>query len=48
VLPKGLTSLFENLIRWKVNLISMRDGLDLVTPAGRLTANFTGDHRQSL
>ena len=37
---KGLTSLFEDLIRWKVNLISLKDGLDLVTPAGRLMANI--------
>src|SRR5262245_61209186 len=34
---KGLTGLFEDLIRWKVNLISLKDGLDLVTPAGRLS-----------
>src|SRR5439155_12465309 len=33
---KGLTSLFEDLIHWKVNLISLKDGLDLATPAGRL------------
>jgi DNA invertase Pin-like site-specific DNA recombinase len=37
---KGLTALFEDLIRWKVNLISLKDGLDLVTPAGRLMANI--------
>jgi hypothetical protein len=37
---KGLTSLFEDLIRWKVNLISFKHGLDLVTPAGRLMANI--------
>jgi DNA invertase Pin-like site-specific DNA recombinase len=37
---KGLTSLFEDLIRCKVNLISLKDGLDLVTPAGRLMANI--------
>ncbi len=37
---KGLTSLFEDLIRWKVNLIRLKDGLDLVTPAGR-----DGEHR---
>jgi hypothetical protein len=39
---KGLTSLFEDLIRCKVNLISLKDGLDLVTPAGRLMANILG------
>jgi DNA invertase Pin-like site-specific DNA recombinase len=37
---KGLTSLFEDLIRSKVNLVSLKDGLDLVTPAGRLMANI--------
>jgi DNA invertase Pin-like site-specific DNA recombinase len=37
---KGLTCLFEDLVRCKVNLISLKDGLDLVTPAGRLMANI--------
>jgi DNA invertase Pin-like site-specific DNA recombinase len=37
---KGLTCLFEDLVRSKVNLISLKDGLDLVTPAGRLMANI--------
>jgi hypothetical protein len=37
---KGLTSLFEDLLRCKVNLISLKDGLDLVTPAGRLMASI--------
>jgi DNA invertase Pin-like site-specific DNA recombinase len=37
---KGLTSLFDNLVQWKVNLISLKDGLDLGTPAGRLMANI--------
>jgi DNA invertase Pin-like site-specific DNA recombinase len=37
---KGLTSLFEDLVQWKVNLISLTDGLDLVTPSGRLMANI--------
>jgi DNA invertase Pin-like site-specific DNA recombinase len=36
---KGLTALFDDLYRRKVNLISLRDGLDLSTPAGRLMAN---------
>jgi len=40
---KGLTCLFEDLIRWKVNLISLKDGLDLVTPAGRLMANILAE-----
>lgn len=36
---KGLTALFEDLAERKVNLVSIRDGLDLSTPAGRLMAN---------
>jgi DNA invertase Pin-like site-specific DNA recombinase len=36
---KGLTALFEDLRERKVNLVSLRDGLDLSTPAGRLMAN---------
>ena len=36
---KGLTALFEDLARWKVNLVSLKEGLDLSTPAGRLMAN---------
>jgi DNA invertase Pin-like site-specific DNA recombinase len=36
---KGLIALFDDLYRRKVNLISLRDGLDLSTPAGRLMAN---------
>src|SRR4051794_4810329 len=35
----GLTRLFDELIKSKVNLISLKDGLDLSTPAGRLMAN---------
>ena len=35
----GLTSLFEDLQHRKINLVSIRDGLDLETPAGRLMAN---------
>jgi len=34
----GLASLFEELVQRKVNLVSLRDGLDLSTPAGRLMA----------
>ena len=37
---RGLTALFEDLIRCKVDLISLKDGLDLVTPAGRQMANI--------
>ena len=35
----GLTALFEKLIARKVNLVSIKDGIDLKTPAGRLIAN---------
>ena len=35
----GLTTLFEDLARRRVNLVSLRDGLDLGTAAGRLMAN---------
>ena len=37
---KGLTALFEELRERKINLVSIRDGLDLSTPAGRLMANI--------
>lgn len=36
---KGLTALFDDLTARKINLVSLRDGLDLSTPAGRLMAN---------
>jgi DNA invertase Pin-like site-specific DNA recombinase len=36
---KGLTGFFDDLVVRAVNLISMKDGLDLSTPAGRLMAN---------
>lgn len=36
---KGLTALFDDLRTRKVNLVSLKDGLDLSTPAGRLMAN---------
>jgi len=36
---KGLTSLFADLQAKRVNLVSLKDGLDLSTPAGRLMAN---------
>jgi len=36
---KGLTALFDDLRERKVNLVSLKDGLDLATPAGRLMAN---------
>lgn len=36
---KGLTALFEDLASRKVGLVSLREGVDLDTPAGRLMAN---------
>jgi DNA invertase Pin-like site-specific DNA recombinase len=36
---KGLTALFEELRERGVNLVSLKDSLDLSTPAGRLMAN---------
>ena len=36
---KGLTALFEELLERRVNLVSLRDGVDLNTAAGRLMAN---------
>lgn len=39
-LASGLALLFDKLIAKKVNLISLRDGVDLSTPAGRLTCNI--------
>ena len=36
---KGVTALFEELAERKVNLLSLRDGIDLHTAAGRLMAN---------
>ena len=35
----GLTALFDELQKRKVNLVSVKDSLDLSTPAGRLMAN---------
>ncbi len=36
----GLTKLFEELQHFQCNLISLKDHLDLSTPAGRLNANI--------
>lgn len=36
---KGLTALFDDLQGRKVGLVSLKDGLDLSTPAGRLMAH---------
>ncbi len=35
----GLTALFDKLVALDVNLVSIKDGVDLSTPAGRLIAN---------
>lgn len=35
----GLTALFDELQKRKINLVSVKDSLDLSTPAGRLMAN---------
>jgi len=35
----GLTALFDDLKRYGVNLISLKDGVDLSTPAGTMMAN---------
>ena len=35
----GLTALFDRLCELKIGLISIKDGIDLETPAGRLMAN---------
>ncbi|PQO47016.1 recombinase family protein [Blastopirellula marina] len=36
---KGLTALFDDLVKRGVSLISIKDGVDLSTPAGRMLAN---------
>jgi DNA invertase Pin-like site-specific DNA recombinase len=36
---KGLTALFSDLIERKINLVSLKEGIDLGTPAGRLMAH---------
>lgn len=36
---KGLTALFADLAERGVNLVSLKDGIDLSTPAGRMLAN---------
>lgn len=36
---KGLTALFDDLVARGVGLVSLKEGLDLSTPAGRLMAN---------
>ena len=41
----GLTALFEKLAARKVNLVSLKDGVDLSTAAGRLIANVLASCR---
>jgi DNA invertase Pin-like site-specific DNA recombinase len=36
---KGLTALFADLVERQVGMVSMREGIDLSTPAGRMMAN---------
>lgn len=36
---RGLTALFDELLTRKIGLVSLRDGLDLTTPAGKLMAH---------
>jgi DNA invertase Pin-like site-specific DNA recombinase len=36
---KGLTALFEELAQRRVGLVSLKDGIDLSTAAGRMVAN---------
>lgn len=36
---KGLTALFADLQEKDINLVSLKDGIDLSTPAGRMLAN---------
>ncbi len=36
---KGLVGLLDELVTLKVNFVSLKDGIDLATPAGRLIAN---------
>ena len=43
---RGLTALFEDLQTRKVGLVSLRDGIDLSTPTGRLMANMVASIAQ--
>jgi DNA invertase Pin-like site-specific DNA recombinase len=36
---RGLTALFDDLLHRKINLVSVKDSLDLSNPAGRLLAH---------
>lgn len=37
---RGLTALFDDLQARSINLVSLREGIDLSTPAGRMLANM--------
>ncbi|WP_428304813.1 recombinase family protein [Lacipirellula sp.] len=43
---KGLTALFAELHERKVNLVSLKEGIDLSTPAGRMMANVIASMAQ--
>ena len=43
---RGLTALFEELRERGVSLVSLKDGLDLSTPAGRMMANVLASMAQ--
>lgn len=42
----GLTRLFDDLTTSKIGLVSLRDGIDMATPAGRLMANVVASVAQ--
>lgn len=42
----GLAKLFDDLRARKINLVSLKDGVDLATPAGRLMANVLASMAQ--
>jgi DNA invertase Pin-like site-specific DNA recombinase len=43
---RGLAELFEDLVRRKVNLVSLREGVDISTPAGRMVAHVIASMAQ--
>lgn len=43
---KGLTALIDDLVVRKVNLVSLREGIDLGTPAGRMIAHVIASMAQ--
>ena len=44
---RGLTALFADLQQRNVDLVSLREGIDLSTPAGRMLANMLASSRSS-